>query len=99
MTASTNTHRAERWISRILRGGIVVSSFCMVTGLLFLAFRPDSTAASNLMVTGLLLLMLTPFLRVTATVVAFMLERDWKFFAVALLVLLMLIGEIVYAFL
>ncbi len=96
---TVSSHLAERWISHILRAGIVLSSFCMIAGLLVTAVQPSSAEASSLMVTGIVLLMLTPFLRVIATLIVFMVERDWKFSAVALFVLLMLIGEIVFAFL
>lgn len=47
---------------------------------------------------GLLLLMLTPFLRVTATLLGFCFEKDWKFVSISFLVFSMLLVELVLAF-
>jgi len=123
--ASAVNSIAERWITRILRSGLVISASFMIIGLLLLtiqsgpltlpaenpslgdllgAFVNASTPHGQLsealifMYAGLVLLMFTPFLRVAATVVLFLLERDWKYTAIAMIVLLMLIGEVVFAF-
>ena len=119
MTSSSNTFLAERWIARILRGGIVLSVMFIVAGLFLMTIQDSSNIpptvhpslsdllltastpsglASALMVIGLVLLMFTPFLRVLAAVLAFSVEREWKYVVAALLVLLMLIGEMVFAF-
>ncbi len=55
------------------------------------------SAAVVLSSAGLLLLMSTPFVRVAATFVVFLLERDWAFAAVAAIVLFLLIGELLFA--
>lgn len=60
---------------------------------------PDSSkTASTFMYAGIVVLIFTPFLRVAATLVVFLYERDWKYVAVAAFVLFMLIGEVVVAF-
>jgi uncharacterized membrane protein len=121
MTTSPHNLVAERWVARILRGGIIVSALFMVTGLCLMTIQhgsiilpaenpslsdlitgilrlsTPSETASTLMYVGLVLLMFTPFLRVIATALAFLVEREWRYGAVALFVLLMLIGEVVFA--
>jgi uncharacterized membrane protein len=52
---------------------------------------------TTLMFAGLLLLMLTPFLRVLTAAVGFAAEKDRTFMLVALVVLVMLLGELVFS--
>jgi uncharacterized membrane protein len=54
----------------------------------------NGSSAQTFMLTGLMLLMLTPFGRVLTTLVLFWQERDWKFVGVALLVFMLLVGQI-----
>jgi uncharacterized membrane protein len=54
---------------------------------------------ATLMFTGLVVLMLTPILRVMTAMTGFIAEKDRRFVAVAALVLLMLLGEVVYSML
>ena len=51
----------------------------------------------TLMFAGLLLLMLTPFLRVLTAAVGFAAEKDRTFMLVALVVFVMLLGELVFS--
>lgn len=51
----------------------------------------------TLMFAGLLLLMLTPFLRVLTAAVGFAAEKDRAFMLVALVVFVMLLGELVFS--
>ena len=51
----------------------------------------------TLIFAGLLLLMLTPFLRVLTAAIGFAAERDRAFVVVALVVLAMLVGELVFS--
>lgn len=124
-STSASLTSTERWITRILRAGLIVSATMMVIGLLLLSAQsgPLDLPAENpslgdllagflnstgrdgqfsvalrFMYTGLVLLMFTPFLRVLTTVVIFVRERDWKYSAVAMTVLIMLIGEVLFAF-
>jgi uncharacterized membrane protein len=60
----------------------------------FEALRP---AARGVMFAGLLLLMLTPFLRVFTAIVGFAAEKDRTFVLVALVVFVMLLGELVFS--
>ena len=56
-----------------------------------------SMDAHTLMFAGLVLLMCTPILRVITAAVGFAAERDRRFTVVALVVLVMLVGEIIYS--
>lgn len=51
----------------------------------------------TLMFAGLLLLMLTPFLRVFTAAVGFAVDKDRTFVLVALVVFVMLLGELVFS--
>ncbi len=46
---------------------------------------------------GLVLLMFTPFLRVLTALAGFLSEKDARFTAVSLVILLMLVGELIYS--
>jgi uncharacterized membrane protein len=61
-------------------------------GLLSGSFDPVT-----LIFAGLLLLMLTPFVRVLTAAVGFAAERDRTFVIVALVVFIMLLGELVFS--
>jgi len=122
MTTSSHGLRAELWIARILKGGIMLSGGLMFAGLLLLSTQAETfvfpaenpsvrdlyhsffdetgapNTASSFMYAGLLVLMFTPFLRVAATFVVYLSQRDWKYVAVAAFVLFMLIGELIIAF-
>ncbi|MCX6132499.1 MAG: DUF1634 domain-containing protein [Ignavibacteriales bacterium] len=52
---------------------------------------------TTLIFAGLLLLMLTPFIRVLTAAIGFAAEKDKPFVAVALVVLAMLLGELVFS--
>lgn len=52
---------------------------------------------TTLIFAGLLLLMLTPFVRVLTAAIGFAAEKDKPFVAVALVVLAMLLGELVFS--
>jgi uncharacterized membrane protein len=55
------------------------------------------TAIPVLAYAGITVLILTPFLRVIVALTGFTAERDWKFAGVALFILLLLVGEVLYA--
>lgn len=91
-------------VQRLLQGGLVLSAAAMLTGLIFglataaraapavplfdlLATR---SAADTLMAVGVLALAVTPVLRVLSLLVLWARARDWRFAAVALLVVLLL---------
>ena len=46
---------------------------------------------------GLVLLMFTPFLRVLTALAGFISEKDVKFSAISLVILLILVGELIYS--
>ncbi len=107
--ADTRT-KTEKWISRTLRAGVWTSASLMTIGIFLDPFFPGGAnpifpesiswplTALTFLQTGLLLLILTPFLRVTATLVSFIQEKDWKFVAVSSFVFIMLLIELVLAF-
>lgn len=98
MTSDSRTDLLERWIAAILRSGILLSAFLLIVGLVVWSAAAHASSASSFMYAGLVVLMLTPFFRVTATVIVFIIEREWKFVLVALLILFMLVSEVVIAF-
>ena len=53
--------------------------------------------ASLLMFAGLTLLMLTPFVRVFVSLLAFRTEKDWRFVGIAVVVFCILIGQLIYS--
>jgi len=59
----------------------------------------NGSSATTLIFAGLVLLMFTPFLRVVATIVVFRAQNDWMFVSVALVVFLLLAGQVVYSLL
>lgn len=60
-------------------------------------FSMTGSSAITLMFTGLVVLMLTPFIRVATALVIFWKEHDRRFTNIALVVLLMLMGQVVYS--
>jgi uncharacterized membrane protein len=92
--------RARTAVAALLRAGLAAGSLLMVVGIVLaiakgrLASHPVpvrriwpwmwSGRPSGFMAAGILVLVATPFLRILALVVAFVLERDWRFVAVAL---------------
>ena len=60
-------------------------------------FFSRSVDALTIVNVGLVLLMTTPLLRVFTAILGFTAEKDWKYSGVALVVFLMLAGELVYS--
>jgi uncharacterized membrane protein len=88
--------RLERVIGVVLRGGVLVSSVCLGAGLLLSLSRVEP-AASFLLNAGIVVLLATPVSRVIVSTVEYMLERDWTFATLTLVVLLELVASAVAA--
>jgi uncharacterized membrane protein len=84
--------RLERAIGVVLRAGVTLSSLCLAVGLLLSFAGVGAAGASQLLLqVGILVLLATPAARVVVSVVEYVIERDWTFAALTLVVL----GELV----
>lgn len=97
-------HRVQRIIQWLLRGGLIIAVVLMATGLAMkiaagarhapgvkmFSIGSTGSTADTLMALGVLVLALTPAFRVVALVVLWARERDWRFVAVACLVVVTL---------
>ena len=61
-------------------------------------YSGNAATGITLMYLGLVALILTPFLRVLTAAVTFVLERDWRYTVVSMLVFLALIGELIFTY-
>jgi uncharacterized membrane protein len=93
---STQTARLERVIGLVLRGGVVVSSVCLMAGLV-LSLAGVEPAATVLLNAGIIVLLATPVSRVAVSTVEYVVERDWPFATLTFIVLLELIASAVAA--
>jgi uncharacterized membrane protein len=96
MNANGGT-RLERALARILGGGTVLSATLLGAGLLLELAGAASGFAVRLTGLGLVILMATPLVRVAASVVEYLLARDWLFAALTATVLLTLLASVVVA--
>jgi uncharacterized membrane protein len=103
-------HRAETYISTVLRGGVILSMAVMLLGVVLSWISSDSLPAgphtlagvisgvavgspSAIIMFGILTLLVTPIIRVVVSVGVFIVERDWRFVAITLLVLMILLAS------
>jgi len=84
-------------IGEIFPSTIVVFYENPTLGNLAMRILSGSFDPVTLMFAGLVFLMLTPIFRVITAVTGFSAERDWRFVIVAIVVLVLLVGEIVYS--
>ena len=89
--------RLEQTIRHILRIGVTVSSVFLAIGLFWSLTVPGSSTAALLMTIGLMILMATPVTRVAASVIEYVVERDWLFAGLTSLVLLEITAGVVAA--
>lgn len=87
-------HFLARIIHLTLVSGLVISVAAMAAGLI-LSAAGLAAAASLLMKIGLLALLATPALRVVIAVIGYLVERDWLFTVISVLVLALLITSYV----
>ena len=93
---SAQTARLERVIGRVLRGGVVLSSVCLMAGLV-LSLAGVESAATDLLNAGIIVLLATPVSRVVVSTVEYVVERDWPFATLTFIVLLELVASAVAA--
>jgi len=108
-----NVKELERFVSNILRIGVMVSGILIIIGLgLFITTGdtcyPNGEASlqwiiygdpffspSHILFLGFLVLVITPLLRVGASVIAYIIEKDWIYTAITGFVLsVLLIGMV-----
>lgn len=87
----------ERAVGLVLRVGVAASSITLSLGLI-LALAGASTLASALLQAGLFILLGTPVARVAISIVEYVVERDWTFTTLTVIVLLELLASVVTAF-
>ena len=61
-------------------------------------YAGNASSGATIIYLGLIALILTPFVRVLTAAVTFVLEKDWRYVVVSLLVFFALIGELVFSF-
>jgi uncharacterized membrane protein len=89
-----NDERLERVLARILRGGMLLSSACLLAGVA-LSYAPIPPAlGAALLRAGLVLLLATPITRVAASAINYLVSRDWLFVALTTVVLVELLAAV-----
>lgn len=88
----------ERRLGRVLNAGSVASMVCFAAGLAALFLGADRRWADGLLHAGLISLFATPFARVLVTAGAYLRAREWTFVIMTSIVLLVLLGSVVVAF-
>ena len=83
----------ERLVGVVLRAGVMVSSACLVAGLLLSLGAGGGAAASFLLNAGIVVLLATPVARVIVSTVQYVSERDWRFATLTFIVLLELVAS------
>jgi uncharacterized membrane protein len=94
---TTDTGRLERWLARVLGVGAALSATLLAAGLLLELFGAQARAATALEAAGLVILMATPVVRVAASVVDYVLDRDWLFATLTGIVLATLLASLLVA--
>ena len=77
----------ERGMGRMLGAGVAVAAVLLIGGLALWTLGMERLMAERLLHAGFVALMLTPVLRVIASIVGFAQERDWVFALITLGVL------------
>jgi uncharacterized membrane protein len=96
MTAQ-DTGRLERWLSKVLGTGAAASATLLAAGLLLQLAGVQTKAAGTIEGAGLVILMATPVVRVAASVVDYLLDRDWLFALLTGIVLATLLASLLVA--
>ena len=87
--------RLERLIGTVLRGGVIASSACLIAGLLL--SLAGAGGASLLLNVGIVALLATPVSRVIISTIEYIVERDWTFATLTMIVLVELVASAVAA--
>lgn len=83
----------ERAIGFVLRAGVVLSTVCLLLGLVATLVLGDTTVPRILLHTGIVILLGTPVARVIVSIVQYTLARDWTFAALTAIVLVELLAS------
>jgi uncharacterized membrane protein len=89
--------RMEQVVGIVLRGGVAVSSSCLILGLLLSLATGGGPVAALFLNAGIIVLLATPVARVVVSTVEYVVERDWRFATLTCIVLLELIASAVAA--
>lgn len=89
----------QKIVGRVLRAGAVLSTALMTIGLVLKLAGTDAAAGDGPLRIGLIILMATPVANVIVSGLEYATERDWKFVLLTVVVLLILSGSLVLAFL
>ena len=92
------THDLETTRGRLLTFGTRASTVTLACGLVATFVAPGHRVTHLLLTAGLGVLLLTPVARVVASVVGYVLQRDWPFVVYTGIVLVLLIGSFLAAF-
>ncbi len=89
--------RLERWLAVVLGVGAALSATLLGAGLLLQLAAVQARAAEALTGAGLVILMATPVVRVAASVVEYVRDRDWVFASLTAVVLATLLASLLVA--
>lgn len=89
--------KLEVIIGVVLRAGVMLSSACLALGLVLSLSGSAASAAGLLLQVGILVLLATPIARVLVSIAQYIGERDWRFTALTVIVLVELMASVVAA--
>ena len=89
--------RLEHVIGTVLRGGVLISTVCLSVGLLLSLATTNDAASGFLLNAGIIVLLSTPVARVIVSTVQYVIERDWAFATLTVIVLVELMASAVAA--
>jgi uncharacterized membrane protein len=95
--AEGTTPRMEHVVGVVLRAGVIASSVCLSIGLLLSLATGGGPLSALLLNAGIVVLLCTPVARVIVSTVEYVVERDWPFATLTVIVLLELVASAVAA--
>jgi hypothetical protein len=81
----------ELRLGRLLFAGVTTSAACLSAGLLLTLTGASPAAANVILTAGLMILMITPIVRVVASLVVYVRLRDWFFVGTTIVVFAVLL--------
>jgi hypothetical protein len=82
----------ELRLGRLLFAGVTTSAACLSAGLLLTLTGASPAAANVILTAGLMILMITPIVRVVASLVVYVRLRDWFFVGTTIVVFAVLLA-------
>ncbi len=89
--------RLEQLIGFVLRAGVLTSSALLAAGLLLSVAASETQLSRFLLQAGIVILLCTPVARVVVSVVEYIVDRDWTFATLTLIVLAELLVSVLAA--